>query len=1058
MTFSNIDVFRNTVQTLRTSEANSVPNRVKGGGAFSPTTFEAVALSRSELDNQWENSYIIKYQALMQNRLNRLKQDLTNSYKSLLDQSSVQQIRENGSNSANSATTNVYGQMIGGSKDATGATILDPTKENEAFRGLHYFDSQTEFDKYDGYGSNSADQNKTSSDGVPSYYIRDKLTQYDGAGNALPTNVAGGASSGGMGSYEMRKLYVNGPALQITNTMKVTMRTEEVPPKKVDQPLPGIAAMNYTAGEKVAEYSTDVKSGGYWSTLNYLYNFAPRELKYSYPTAYSTTTEETGTRQLDANGNTQALLYEKKVLDTRDAERASKESDNVPEYTASSKPPAGSRIKFVSSNANDGYLTERSASYNIAKDSEGKSNVDTGDDRAITRRTVSNDNEFSKLTTTYAKADSTIKGTYLLAPDGSNGKDKTEYGNDEFANGSVEDRVKFTYQHDGINSADLNRDATGSGAIANTDVHVAKAAFLNHYIVQTQDIELNSSSNSYGIVRALGFDTTGTNTNAKITDDFYNNAAGTGAIKGDYTLLRSTGIDGSADHVFNDAGSPGNNLIDNTPDEKLLLPGSGKIAKGFDGKFVSRQYQIKSFNGQNIATDNANINISSETTANPVIIAQYEGFKRAQSMSRGIATDDYSKASNSPLPQTQANDLVTQIQSEINATSMVDTDWHYSEYTKQYTDPAAKDSIMFKQVKAVNFTATTGGAAGKVAVEYRNDIVDNDKVFNNVAVAFRKSFTLDDDDFLRPVYASNVSPNSPFDPNLGNALFVDTPAYVPRDVFVDLATTGVPTNPLSTPPGEPIDLVVNGKVVPPTTLGGTRYNLKGFLLKGDNVISAQMKFYHDKGATGTINSFKLTAAPLASGNDKQIVKWLDNRVSTERSKNSDSVLDARNSSSINNKSISTWQSKIMVHRIDPAYFNSIFPASSTNTIDPQGNTPGAGVYIDPTTGLGITWASDKAYQEYINGLNLIGSVNTATKVKNNNSFALALTDALNKKDFQDIYNLGLLNTGAGKTMTIKAQVTAPTNGTLNATMDIQYDPVNNKFILVQNKFDAFSGV
>ncbi|MBC7474327.1 MAG: hypothetical protein H7263_08555, partial [Candidatus Sericytochromatia bacterium] len=504
-------------------------------------------------------------------------------------------------------------------------------------------------------------------------------------------------------------------------------------------------------------------------------------------------------------------------------------------------------------------------------------------------------------------------------------------------------------------------------------------------------------------------------------------------------------------------------------DEKLLLPGSGKIAKGFDGKFVSRQYQIKSFNGQNIATDNANINISSETTANPVVIAQYEGFKRAQSMSRGLATDDYSKVTNSPLPQTQANDLVNQIQSEINATSMVDSDWHYSEYTKQYTDPAAKDSIMFKQVQKVNFTATTGGAAGQVGVEYRSDIVDNAKVFNNVAVAFRKSFNLDDDDFLRPVYASNVSPNSPFDPNLGNALFVDTPSYVPRDVFVDLATTGVPTNSSSTPPGEPIDLVVNGKVVPPTTPGGNRYNLKGFLLKGDNVISAQMKFYHDKGATGTINSFKLTAAPLASGNDKQIVKWLDNRISTERIKNSDSVLDARNSSSINNKSISTWQSKIMVNRIDPDYFNGIFPADFytptvapftpiNRNIDPQGNTPATGVYINPTTGLGVTWASDKAYQEYINGLNLIGSVNTATKVKNNNSFALALTDALNKKDFQDIYNLGLLNTGSGKTMTIKAQVTAPTNGTLNATMDIQYDPVNNKFVLVQNKFDAFSGV
>ena len=65
---------------------------------------------------------------------------------------------------------------------------------------------------------------------------------------------------------------------------------------------------------------------------------------------------------------------------------------------------------------------------------------------------------------------------------------------------------------------------------------------------------------------------------------------------------------------------------------------------------------------------------------------------------------------------------------------------------------------------------------------------------------------------------------------------------------------------------------------------------------------------------------------------------------------------------------------------------------------------------------------------------------------------------MNKKEYQDIFNLGLLNTNLGKTMMIKAQVSAPTGGSVTATMDIQYDPINNKFVLVQNKFDAFSGL
>ena len=61
MTFSNVNIFRNSVDSLRTNQNGA--DRIKKGGAFSPNTLESVAIMRSDLDNQWENAYIVKYQS-----------------------------------------------------------------------------------------------------------------------------------------------------------------------------------------------------------------------------------------------------------------------------------------------------------------------------------------------------------------------------------------------------------------------------------------------------------------------------------------------------------------------------------------------------------------------------------------------------------------------------------------------------------------------------------------------------------------------------------------------------------------------------------------------------------------------------------------------------------------------------------------------------------------------------------------------------------------------------------------------------------------------------------
>lgn len=996
MTFSNVNVFRNTVVSLRASEPGATADKITRGGAFSPNTQEAISIMRSDIDNQWENSYIIKYQSLMQNRLNRLKQDLTNAYKAILDVSSVQQVRENGLTTSNSAITDVYGRLLNNAGDA--------------FSRLKYYDDEAAFAADDAV-------NGSAGDGVPSYLMDSTLQQY-------------GANSQGdrNGKVEMRKLYVTGPALQITNSMKVAFRTEEVPPE-YKQIIPSIPIIGdlipgdkaFTPGQKVAEYSADVKSGGFWTTLNYLYNFAPRELKYSYPTAYSTTTEETGTRQV---GGKQAVLFNSNVVDARDiydgGSNGDLEDDGIPSYNATSnKPPVGARIKWSSSNANEGYTTERSPIF-PQRDNNGNYYGDTLskiqspiDDRSITRRESDNDSDFL-LNGILSNGNNTVKGTWNYPP-GSPNK-QTEYGSEESTGGSsvsIDNRIKWEYNHDGRNSADF----TQSGGITGGDVHVAKALFLNHYTVQTQTVELNSSADSYGGVKALD----------------YNSVNG-----GDQLTLRSTGIDGSAEHVFNDADK--NKVQANTKDEKLMLSGSGKISKNFDGKFVSNLYTLQSFNGQNIATETANVNISSKNDTDKVVIAEYEGFKRAQAMNKGFSEDLFSEANNDPRSEADARTLANKIETEINATSMVDTDWHYSEYQNT-------DSVMFRYIDSVSYNPPGGGTAS-VPINFRPGITDGGAGtgdFNNVTVGFRKTFTLEPKDYQQAVYL----------PPTNADIYINTPSYVDRDVFVDAVTNGSSAG---------AELVVNGKLVTGgVNMGGgvIRYNLKGYLQGGDNVIGAQATF--NQGIAN--DSFKLV--PVTGSNAADINTWLNGRVSTVRAQNGDTAVSKLNQASLSDP-LSSWQSKIMVRKAGDFTISDIITVASTDA-DGNGSLDRAqfnSVFPDPInpTAAQINSASPlmldylaQFRKKYNDELNSLGSVETVTKVKDNNTFATMLTQALNKKEYQDIFNMGLLNTNLGKTMVIKAQVSAPTGGSVSATMDIQYDPINNKFILVQSKFDAYGG-
>lgn len=932
MTFNNVNVFRSVLSTLNTSGVNSSSDKIKRGGAFSPSTFEAVSIMRSEFDNQWENSYITKYEALMQTRLNRLKQDLNNAYKALLEISGGMHIREDAdSTSANKALLTAYGTAIAGGSA-------------KAFEDLKYYADSSSFETAD---------SATVQDGIPSYWQADP----------------------GLGNYEMRRLYITGPALQMVNDVNVTMRTEEVP-GKAPSGLGGLSSLlgnkPFVGGQKVAEYSSEVKTGGFWTTVNYLYNFSPREMKYNYVTAYSTTSEESGTRQVGGN---QALLAAGQVVDARDANEGNMD-DPIPTYDASGTlPPEGGRIKWEPGSGS--YTTERSPFF---------SSYGAGiDNRDIERRSVSNDSDFRDYLTNKNSFQDDVKSSFPLAYDGGLATKAVEYGSEELNNASMSDRLKWEYQHNGEGAADLNQDgdidnsdyyasgilpkisvatynsnpafysALGYTFVSNPDKHTVKAAFLNHYIVQTKTVELNSTSDSYGKIEV-------------VKDD----------------LLRSTGVDGSADHVHVD--QDGDGVIDGNSDEKVLMAGSSKISKNFNGKFIGGLHKIDSFNNQEISSNNGSIVFNK-----PVVIGEYEGFERAKMMSRGIANDYFDEMNSLSRTRDKAVELAAKLQSEVNGSGIVDTDWHYSQHRDNDTNPTNgvyDDRIMFKTVKDVRYDG------GRVTIEYDPNKVAgtvqpngseiNPTNYTNPTVAFRKTFNLSSDEIRVGSYSGS---------SLNDPLFIDTPDYTYKDVRINIATSAL---------SQGVDLIVNGKAVPPESPGV--YNLKGYLNEGENVIAAQMKFSGSGDHYFTLED--------EGSNESEVKSWIESKISTDRTKNGDASF-AKFNANPDYGYTSSWQSKLMVQKVD---------------------------------------VNDE--QQRLE----LGSNKTATKVKDVNPLLRVLIDALNNPEYKDIFYLGMLNSNIGKNLQLKATVSAPTGGSVEGVIDVQYNPKDHKFSLVQSKYDAFGGV
>lgn len=293
--FSAINSFYNAAGLLKHTSGDRIATKAVQGGGFNPDTKEALQIMRTEMENQFEKGFIIKYKAMLTNRLNRIVQDLKNSYQALLYNTMVQDVGEN--------STGVATDYRGNPLPAAGGA--------KVYKGI-------------GIGSDTA--GGTSDDGINSF---------DGS-SIFGRNV------------EMRRFMSAGPAMDMYNDLKITFRSQEKEPKPgswlEDLSFLGDNPKPFEFHQKIAEYATTVKSGGFFTTLNYLYNFSPRSIKYTYATAYTANTSEAGSRNI--TGGAFATLFNRKKVDERDA-------------TSQDVDAQGDRLQWTNTNTNEGYLTEK---------------------------------------------------------------------------------------------------------------------------------------------------------------------------------------------------------------------------------------------------------------------------------------------------------------------------------------------------------------------------------------------------------------------------------------------------------------------------------------------------------------------------------------------------------------------------------------------------------------------------------------------------------------------------------------------------------------------------
>lgn len=1034
MSFSAFNVGRQMmVQTGNVLPQQNFGSRPIAGGSFTPNTLEAAFVLRSNLDYQFEKAFIDKHRATMQNRLNEVSKKLEEAYKDLLNVSMSQQIGEG-------ADRNLRADVrLDGTDGTNNAQLISGILGENGFEDLGV----------DPSGQNGINYGAPGSGNVGSDIWRSPNKGADllaAAGPYGDDGVFGYSRSIGSDAVQFRALTERTTAAgNIGGEMDITLRIEDDPPTpaelngslewltNVTSAITGGAPEPTYFNQQVAQYSASYSTGGFWSSVNYLYNFAPREIKYSYAVGYTVNSDEAGNDEYLVNGelvdyrdvpstNTDTeltsgtYLYTSGTFDpgigwsgtnmwvsgTLDPTGSNGGEWVITGTTGSSDPDSylfnPNRVKWSSNNPLEGYQHERSGTSSTYPTVTNRQKAWLNED-PMANTAWDIDPTHDKGLTHVVENLIFQSGTYTY--DGSFVNNTGGHGNlvqtQANSNGTMVDLIDSNIQlgtvfrHTVDMTENANEDdvteATGSSDFqVNDRGRIRSSLFFNHYEVETRTVEFNNKNN-IDVAELTDVET------LSLADD----AAGNIYVKGG--IARSSSIDAtkSYDNV---------KVNPSDPDSATEISRStGNVSKTFNGEFLHSLHKIQSINGQDVV---GNENKQASPTIGNFELGRYEGVERSFQMNRNIV--DY----------TPPSDM------EINAANTVPTDWYQAEMlvsaTQNPQDPN-NGKIWFPHVEDTLYSAPGSDGYGRAQSERQ-------------VIQARNTFSVTRDELM------NLRPATQW---VTDATGTVRPTYEKKDMYIDVELTGIHYNNSVSPPqtpkifinGREYDTIVNTPVAQ-TNHGSNvsdvtyRINLNGsgdssFLQEGLNTMTIQTSdgtFVNALGGTNASEGIKVTATPHALyppgtttsvAEYDEVIKTLNSKVITGYASVEGVPPDVKYSAELTRpdtiKALSRWQTRLVPRTVENDASSKLARMSST--------------------------------QE-----------STGSSNKSVNSFIEMVISMMNDRKYKDVFKLGLMS-NLNK-LAINGQAQLPSGSSMQGAISMYYDMNEQRIVVTQDKLVAQS--
>lgn len=1003
MSFSAFNVGRQMmIQTGNVSPKQNFGSRPVAGGAFAPNTLEAAFVLRSNLDYQFETAFLDKHRATMQNRLNEVSQRLEEAYKDLLNVAMSQQVGEN-------ADVNLRSDVrLDGSDGSNGAQIIRGIMGETGFEDLGVNPDLQVGINYTAPGAGNVGTNVWRSPNK--------------GGDGLSTNGAfgddgtGGYSKtldGSVTSVQFRSLMERTTAAgNIAGEMNITMRIEDDPPQptkltgslgllnQITTALTGGAPDPTYFNQKVEQYSAGYSTGGFWSAVNYLYDFAPREIKYSYAVGYTVNSDEAGDDEYLLNGE---------LVNRRDIPNTNAIQDNG---SVLANDPQGylkkdNRVKWVSNNPLEGYQHERSGSsanyptvvnrqkawleegasaipWDITPTS-AEGSVRVVDGLIFQSGTYTYDGTFVNDTGGFGAG---ITGTQVVGGKVIQTSGSTSTGAVSLLESNIQVGSKFTHTVDMTTANTDDTLAAGDEFAVTARGAIKSSLFFNHYEVETRTVEFNNKNN-IDLPELTNAPT------ASVLDD----AVGSIYVRG--SIARSTSIDASKSY---DKVKTDPLLGDLSPTE--ISRSAGNTTGSFNGEFVHSLHKIQSVNGQDVV---GNENKQASPVMGNFELGRYEGVERSYQMNRNVVA--YKPPS----------------EMEINAADTVPTDWHQAEMlTGAAQDPADPDNggIWFPHVEDTLYSTIDSDGYGRLSAPRQ-------------MVQARNTFNLNRDEIL------TLQPANLWQTDATGTV---RPTYYKKDMFIDVELTGIHYD-TSVFPNQVPKVFINGReyIGAPVTItdrDGVGGNVKDVLLRinlnsgdplqtsfaqeGLNTITVQASDgrFLNIPAEDSREGIKVTATAFTDypgttlntpADNASVLKTLNSKVITGYATVDGVAPDVKYAETLNRpdtiKSLSRWQTRLVPVSVENDSNNKLLSLSSTQA---------------------ATGSSNKAV----------------------NTFIELVISMMNDRKYKDIFKLGLIS-NLNK-LAINGQAQLPSGSSLQGAISMYYDTEQQSVILMQDKLIAQS--